>query len=145
MAPKQDGGNTPLALVLDGSRTDDAEAKVARETIVSELGKAGFSCVEHILRDEEVAPCIGCFNCWLKTPGICIYKDDGKQISMDMARCRLIVLVTPVTFGGYSSELKKGAGPSTCPYSYLILPTMMARPIIRTAIPRGSMSSPSAR
>lgn len=108
MTLKQNEGGSPLALVLDGSKSDDREARVARETVVSELGKAGFSCSEHILRDEEVAPCIGCFKCWVKTPGECVYKDQGKQIAMDMARCRVIVLVTPVTFGGYSSELKKG-------------------------------------
>ena len=108
MAEKDNLQSSPMALIMDGSRADDMEARLAKETIMSELKKAGFTCSEHILRDEQVSPCIGCFKCWLNTPGECIYKDDGKKIAMDWARSKLLVLVTPVTFGGYSSDLKKG-------------------------------------
>jgi len=96
------------ALILDGSREDDREAKVARESILTELEKAGIKSSCYVLRDQEIASCTGCFNCWTKTPGVCAINDVQRQIDNDMAKSDILVLITPVTFGGYSSTLKKG-------------------------------------
>lgn len=96
------------ALILDGSREDDMEAKIARESITTELERAGIKSSCYVLRDENVAPCIGCFKCWTKTPGVCALNDVQRKIDADMAKSDVLVLITPVTFGGYSSNLKKG-------------------------------------
>ena len=58
-------------------------------------------------RDDKIAWCSGCFNCWTKTPGVCANHDDGRDVAARWARSDLAVFLTPVTFGGYSSELKK--------------------------------------
>jgi multimeric flavodoxin WrbA len=54
-----------------------------------------------------VEPCIGCFGCWVKTPGICIIKDDAPEITRTIVRSDLAVYLTPITFGGYSSLIKR--------------------------------------
>jgi multimeric flavodoxin WrbA len=59
------------------------------------------------LREMQIAPCTGCFGCWVKTPGICTIPDAGRDVTRAMIQSNLVVLFTPVTFGGYSSELKK--------------------------------------
>ena len=33
-----------------------------------------------ITDNESIHPCIGCFGCWLKTPGVCIIKDTYGQM-----------------------------------------------------------------
>ena len=47
------------------------------------------------------------FGCWVKTPGQCVQDDPAREVARACARADLVVLFTPVTFGGYSSELKK--------------------------------------
>jgi multimeric flavodoxin WrbA len=59
------------------------------------------------LRNIELAHCIGCFGCWVETPGTCVEADAGRDIARAVIRCDTIVLFTPVTCGGYSSELKR--------------------------------------
>ncbi len=94
-------------VILDGSRIDDREAKLAREVVQRELQSAGIGFSSHILRNARIASCVGCHRCWTTTPGECVIEDDQKKICTDMAKSDTLVLVTPVTFGGYGSELKK--------------------------------------
>lgn len=60
-----------------------------------------------MLRDERLAFCQGCFECWTKTPGVCRADDAGRTIAQATIGSHLAVWLTPVTFGGYSSQLKK--------------------------------------
>src|SRR5690606_3517069 len=66
------------------------------------------------LRDEKVAYCLGCFECWTKSPGICRIDDAGRAIAASIIAGDLVVYLTPVTFGGYSSALKKAVDRSIC-------------------------------
>ena len=95
------------ALVLDGSREGDALTPVAVLGMTSALaGRADF--VELVKpRELAIAPCAGCFGCWTRTPGECVIKDDARDVVGSYVRSDLVVYVTPVTFGGYSSQLKK--------------------------------------
>jgi multimeric flavodoxin WrbA len=94
--------------ILDGSRKDDIEAGIAGETLCSELTGKGVRFTHWKLRDIQIAPCIGCFKCWVNTPGECVFDDQQRKIYADLASSDTIVIITPITFGGYSSELKKG-------------------------------------
>lgn len=95
------------ALVLDGSREGDSLAPVAVLGMTSALaGRVDF--VELVKpRELAIAPCAGCFGCWTRTPGECVIKDDARDVVGSYVGSDLVVYVTPVTFGGYSSELKK--------------------------------------
>jgi multimeric flavodoxin WrbA len=59
------------------------------------------------LAGMEIKPCRGCFSCWVKTPGRCIIQDDEEAILGATAVSERIIWLTPITFGGYSPELKK--------------------------------------
>jgi multimeric flavodoxin WrbA len=60
------------------------------------------------LAGMDIKPCRGCFSCWVKTPGICVIRDDGQEsILRAWAEADLIAVLTPITFGGYAPELKK--------------------------------------
>jgi multimeric flavodoxin WrbA len=54
-----------------------------------------------------VAPCQGDFDCWVKTPGVCRVHDEARSIAQAMHDADLVLAVTPITFGGYLSDLKK--------------------------------------
>ena len=95
------------AVILNGSFAGDQTCAAVETELVSAL--AGLGCeVECLrLRDLTIAYCKGCFGCWVKTPGVCPTRDDAGTVTRSFVRSDLVILVTPVVFGGYSSELKK--------------------------------------
>ena len=53
-----------------------------------------------------VKPCMGCFGCWLKTPGKCVISDRCSDIPSYIAKCDEMILISPVVFGNYSESIK---------------------------------------
>ncbi|MBI5102704.1 MAG: flavodoxin family protein [Nitrospirae bacterium] len=95
------------ALVLDGSLEKERELLAARTAAEYRLKDNGWDINSVILKDIRMAPCRGCFGCWTKTPGTCVIDDPGREITRLMVQSDLLVLVTPVKFGSYSSLLKR--------------------------------------
>lgn len=93
------------AVVLDG-RLDES-GHVLLDRLLALLGQAGYTTRPFALRQSSIAPCVGCFGCWIKTPGECVIGDVGRDVARAVAQADLVVYFTPVTFGGVSSELKK--------------------------------------
>lgn len=94
-------------IILDGSREDDRTGERVHGTLMAELKSRGWS-VEHILlRNKKIGNCAGDFLCWVRSPGVCNVDDDNREIANCIANSDLVVYLTPVTFGGYSSMLKK--------------------------------------
>ena len=50
--------------------------------------------------------CIGCFGCWLKTPGTCVIKDGFENMGKGLSEVSEFVLISKATFGSYSSAVK---------------------------------------
>lgn len=50
--------------------------------------------------------CIGCFGCWLKTPGTCIIKDGFEDMGKLLSQVEEFILISKATFGSYSSAVK---------------------------------------
>ncbi len=50
--------------------------------------------------------CIGCFSCWLKTPGRCIITDRFQQMGELLSEADELIIISKETFGGYSSTVK---------------------------------------
>lgn len=51
--------------------------------------------------------CIGCWNCWWKTPGECIHHDDAVPIFRSVIAADLVIFASPLLAGFTSSSLKK--------------------------------------
>ncbi len=51
--------------------------------------------------------CVGCFGCWVKTPGECVIKDDISRNAVDMAKCERLVIISRCVYGSYSPEVKR--------------------------------------
>jgi len=94
-------------LILNGARPGERAIDAVHEVLVDELVRAGHEVNSYILRDIQIAPCMGDFGCWTRTPGVCVIDDAARRITADLMRSDVYILLTPVTFGGYSSELKK--------------------------------------
>jgi len=97
-----------IGIILDGGTPRSAPlTDSACEATVGLLGERGFETRVFRLRDLDIAPCRGCFDCWVRTPGECSIDDFGRDIAREFVASGLAVFITPIVFGGYSSELKK--------------------------------------
>ena len=95
------------ALIFDGGRKGETALDPIRGVVEKEMSDGGWEVETLPLRDMDIAPCTGCFKCWTKTPGICVIDDTGREVTRKLVRSDLLIILTPVTFGGYSSEVKK--------------------------------------
>jgi len=94
-------------IILDGSKTGDSSLATINREVTMKLEEKGWEVENIHLCEEKISTCIGCFGCWLETPGECIIKDKGQEIAKKVVQSDLLVLLTPITFGGYSYQLKK--------------------------------------
>ena len=58
------------------------------------------------LSQQTIAPCLGCFGCWTKTPGRCVLRDDAVTIYPRIAKSSRVLYVSAVVFGGYDVPMK---------------------------------------
>lgn len=54
----------------------------------------------------RIHPCIGCFGCWLKTPGACIIKDECQNMGKNIAMCGEMIIISKCVYGSYSPFVK---------------------------------------
>ena len=57
--------------------------------------------------EQRIAPCVGCFGCWIKTPGRCVIRDDAPGIYPAMARCDRLLIVSRLLLGCYDLPMKR--------------------------------------
>ena len=99
---------TRQALLLDGRRREHSRTlAVAHDALRDGLSSAGWAVDDWALRGDDVSFCTGCFGCWVKTPGVCVGRGAARSVAERVIASGLVVLLTPVTFGGYSAEMKK--------------------------------------
>lgn len=108
------GEQTMNALILDGALPGDVALPALARCIQQALNARDHEAEIIALRKLKIAYCLGCFDCWTKSPGICKIDDDGRTVTRAMLASDLVVYLTPLTFGGYSSELKKALDRSIC-------------------------------
>ncbi len=56
---------------------------------------------------DALKPCIGCFGCWVKTPGNCILNaDGGSEFLRTIFDADHLVILSRITWGTYSTSIK---------------------------------------
>ena len=71
-----------------------------------ELNKHTVSIL--VLREMDMRYCIGCFGCWIKTPGECSNAaDDTRTIRYEFINSDFVIFASPVKMGFTSALLKK--------------------------------------
>ena len=95
------------AVIFDGGREGDMAIGAIEASLIKLLTGNGWEVEPIALGDKQIAGCLGCFGCWIKTPGVCVINDYGREATKKAFQSNLLIWLTPITFGGYSSELKK--------------------------------------
>ena len=95
------------ALILNGALEDDQSMERINRLTEEALIEQGYEVESIVLNEKKIRECMGCFGCWVKTPGICVIDDYGRVLTETIINMDLVVYLTPIVYGGYSSELKK--------------------------------------
>lgn len=96
-------------LVLQGSPRGKGVSKteILTEAFASGCREAGAAVETVNLREMKISHCTGCYTCWTRTPGVCIFRDDAAAIMDKQMDADLVVYATPLYHFGIMSILKK--------------------------------------
>lgn len=53
-----------------------------------------------------IHPCVGCFGCWVRTPGRCVIRDGYEDTGIEMSKCTELLLVSRCVYGSVSPFVK---------------------------------------
>lgn len=56
--------------------------------------------------NDTIHNCIGCFGCWIKTPGVCVLKDGYSNMGELLSKCNELVIISRCIYGSYSPFIR---------------------------------------
>jgi len=59
-----------------------------------------------ISNNGKIRNCIGCFGCWVKSPGSCVIKDGYDNMGEILSKANKLIIISQCCFGGYSPFVK---------------------------------------
>lgn len=69
-----------------------------------------FYLAEHddkiVSKENKIHKCMGCFGCWVKTPGQCVIKDEFQKMGEWIAGADKVVIISRCVYGSYSPFVK---------------------------------------
>jgi len=75
--------------------------------IQTTVEKSGNNTKIITLNGDEIKPCVGCFGCWVKTPGQCVMtKDSVNEIAREEIQSDVVIILSKISYGGYSYDIK---------------------------------------
>jgi putative NADPH-quinone reductase len=84
-------------MAINGSpRKERSSTYHILEPLLDGMRTAGATTELVHLGQLEIKPCLGCFLCWVKTPGKCMQKDDMSALLERFVQADLLVFGTPL-------------------------------------------------
>jgi multimeric flavodoxin WrbA len=94
-------------LALQGSpRPKRSNTEILLREFLKGTASQGAESEIIYLVDKNIKHCMGCYTCWIKTPGICKIDDDMKELIAKVNDSQVVVYVTPLYISNMSSLLK---------------------------------------
>jgi len=84
-------------LEINGSpRGEHGNTQLLAEEFLQGAREAGADIDVVYLKDKRVEHCLGCLNCMLKTPGVCVHQDDMPELLLRIRAAEILVYATPL-------------------------------------------------
>ncbi len=69
--------------------------------------KSAGAEIEYVkLKDMKINSCTGCYTCWTKTPGECIFQDDMTDLRLKYRKADLIIFASPLYIFNVTGTMK---------------------------------------
>jgi len=101
-------GNIQKIVVFDGGPRDKEHSKTSFmvDSFIKGAKNSGASVEYFKLNKYKIHYCTGCYTCWTKTPGQCIFKDDMTELRRKYREADLVVFASPLYIFNVSGQLK---------------------------------------
>jgi multimeric flavodoxin WrbA len=96
-------------LAFNSSPRDNETSKteLVLQKFLEGARRAGAAAETLYLRNYQIKHCLGCLDCWLKSPGRCVQKDDMTEQLFDRyLQADLVVLASPVYCATMNARMK---------------------------------------
>jgi multimeric flavodoxin WrbA len=77
-----------------------------KEENFKELFPNEMDNVKILSDDDTIKNCIGCFGCWVKTPGACVIRDKYGDMGEYLSKSHEVVIISKCFYGGFSPFVK---------------------------------------
>jgi hypothetical protein len=96
-------------LALNSSPRDQETSKteLVLQKFLEGARRAGATAETLYLRNYKINHCLGCYSCWVKTPGQCVQKDDMTEVLFDKyLQADLVVVASPIYNATMNARMK---------------------------------------
>ncbi len=87
-------------------RAERGNTHIMVEAFLAGAKDAGAETENIFLAKKEIKHCLGCFTCWIKTPGQCVHNDDMKDLLSRFYDTDIVVLATPLYVDNVTGIMK---------------------------------------
>ncbi len=93
--------------VFNGSpRAEKGNTHFMVEAFLKGAQEAGAGTENIFLAKKKIRPCLGCFCCWVKTPGACAIQDDMAGLREKYMAADVVVFATPLYVDNVTGIMK---------------------------------------
>jgi putative NADPH-quinone reductase len=94
-------------LAINGSmRKERSSTYHMLKPLLEGMELAGAETEQIMLGHLNIKPCLGCFLCWIKSPGKCVQEDDMADVLEKYVQADMIIMGTPLYHYAMSGLLK---------------------------------------
>jgi len=94
------------ALLISDKDYQTETYQQVKKSVCSFLEGKGFEIDMIDIGRDDLDFCMGCFGCWVKTPGECVIQDKMKEINKNFINSDAVVYLSPIVFGQFSANIK---------------------------------------
>lgn len=95
-----------ILMIVDETNKSPMGINVSKK-LLSLFKDMGNKVIYYDMKKEKLNHCIGCFKCWIQTPGICTFNDAGRRIAKDFVQSDIVIFISPVKYGCYSAAIRR--------------------------------------
>jgi multimeric flavodoxin WrbA len=96
-----------LALNSSPRDHDTSKTELVLQKFLEGARRGGAVAETLYLRNYKIKHCLGCYSCWVQTPGRCIQQDDMSEILFDRyLAADLVVLASPIYHATMNARMK---------------------------------------
>jgi NAD(P)H-dependent FMN reductase/putative sterol carrier protein len=93
-------------LLLRGNPRPNGYTQRLADLFLRGLREAGATVTDVDLCSQNILPCLGCFHCWVVTPGQCVHPDAMEGLLEQVLDADVLVCATPIYYFSMSSVMK---------------------------------------